>query len=176
MIKTAANRGRDLHVLNAVEKANDLQKHVLTLKVKARFGEELSGRHFALWGLAFKPNTDDMREAPSREIISDLLAAGATVTAYDPVAMHEAKRIYANEPRLTFAESPVVALDCIQSADALLIATEWKVFRSPDLEVVKAKLKSPVIIDGRNLYQPKMLHTLGFEYYPIGREQSQGRA
>lgn len=171
LIKTAADHGHHLKVLNAVEQANDLQKHILTQKVKARFGENLRGRHFAIWGLAFKPNTDDMREAPSQDLIADLLAAGATVAAYDPVAMHETQRLYANEPRLTLADSPVAALDGVQPADALLIVTEWKVFRSPDFDEIKAKLKMPVIFDGRNLYEPEQMHQHGIEYYPIGRAQ-----
>ncbi|PKO87140.1 MAG: UDP-glucose 6-dehydrogenase, partial [Betaproteobacteria bacterium HGW-Betaproteobacteria-12] len=130
-----------------------------------RFGD-LQGKHFALWGLSFKPNTDDMREAPSRELIDDLFAAGATVTAYDPVAMHETQRIYANEPRLSYAENPMGALE---GADALLIATEWKEFRSPDFDAIKQKLKQPLIFDGRNLYDPKFVRGMGIEYFAIGR-------
>jgi len=154
-----------LKVLTAVEEANDAQKHVLTRKLKTRFGD-LKGKHFALWGLAFKPNTDDMREAASRELIADLFAAGATVTAYDPVAMHEAQRVFGDEPRLKYAESPMGALD---QADALLIVTEWKEFRSPDFDVIKATLKNPVIFDGRNLYDPKFVRSSGIEYFAIGR-------
>jgi UDPglucose 6-dehydrogenase len=120
-------------VLTAVEEANDAQKHVLTRQDQGRFGD-LKGKHFALWGLAFKPNTDDMREAPSRELIADLFAAGATVTAYDPVAMHETQRIFGDDPRLTYAENPMGALD---NADALVIVTEWKEFRSPDFDAIK---------------------------------------
>lgn len=176
LVKTAADHGQNLKVLTAVEEANDLQKHILAQKVKVRFGENLAGRHFAIWGLAFKPNTDDMREASSRELISDLLAAGATVTAYDPVAMHEAKRLYTNDPRVTLADNPMSALDSVQAADALLIVTEWKVFRSPDFNEVKSKLRMPVIFDGRNLYQPEDMRQFGIEYYPIGRPQSQGHA
>ena len=158
--------GIELKVLNAVEEANDAQKRVLTAKVHARLGADLSGRRFAVWGLAFKPNTDDMREAPSRQLIADLFAAGATVTAYDPVAMHEAQRIFAGEPRLAFADNPLAALD---GADALIIVTEWKEFRSPDFEVVKARLKQPLIFDGRNLYEPKLPRSCGIEYHAIGR-------
>jgi UDPglucose 6-dehydrogenase len=170
LIKTAkVDAGIELKVLNAVEAANDHQKHVLTSKLKARFGDDLSGTHFALWGLAFKPNTDDMREAPSRELIADLFAAGATVTAYDPVAMHEAQRIFAGESRLSYAEGPMAALD---NADALLIVTEWKEFRSPDFVAIKAKLKQPVIFDGRNLYEPKQVAEAGLDYLPIGRAAS----
>jgi len=159
--------GVELKVLNAVEVANDAQKRVLTAKVKARFGDDLGGRKFAVWGLAFKPNTDDMREAPSRYLLADLFAAGATVAAYDPVAMHEARRVFGDEPRLSYAESPTAALD---GADALIIVTEWKEFRSPDFAVLLAKLKSPVIFDGRNLYEPKLPRSYGFEYFAIGRK------
>jgi UDPglucose 6-dehydrogenase len=153
-------------VLQAVEEANDHQKHILTGKIKARFGASLAGKHFALWGLAFKANTDDMRDAASREVIADLLAAGATVTAYDPVAKHEAQRLYAAETRLDYAENPMAALE---GADALVIVTEWKEFRSPDFEAIKAKLKTPVIFDGRNLYEPKLVRGMGLEYLAIGR-------
>ena len=166
LIKTAADDANiTLKVLTAVEEANDQQKHILSTKIKARFGD-LKGKHFALWGLAFKPNTDDMRDAPSRELIADLFAAGATVTAYDPVAMHETQRIFGDEPRLKYAENPMGALD---SADALVIATEWKEFRSPDFEAIKQTLKNPVIFDGRNLYDPKLVRSLGIEYFAIGR-------
>jgi UDPglucose 6-dehydrogenase len=153
-------------VLTAVEEANDAQKHVLGRKVKARFGDDLSGKHFALWGLAFKANTDDLREATSREVIRDLLAAGASVTAYDPVAMHEAQRCFPDEPRLRYAESQT---DALAGADALIIVTEWKEFRSPDFDTIKNTLKSPVIFDGRNMYDPKMVRGMGFEYLAIGR-------
>jgi len=153
-------------VLQAVEDANDAQKHVLSGKIKKRFGASLAGKHFALWGLAFKANTDDMREAASREVIADLLEAGATVTAYDPVAKHEAQRIYADESGVSYAENPMLALD---GADALVIVTEWKEFRSPDFDAIKAKLKSPVIFDGRNLYDPKLVRSMGLEYLAIGR-------
>jgi UDPglucose 6-dehydrogenase len=168
LIKTAADEaGITLKVLTAVEEANDAQKHVLTDKIKTRFGDELGGKHFALWGLAFKPNTDDMRDAPSRELIADLFAAGATVTAYDPVAMHEAQRIFGDESRLTYAENPMAALD---RADALIIVTEWKEFRSPDFAAIKRALKTPVVFDGRNLYPPAQPRAEGLEYFPIGRK------
>ncbi|PZP96686.1 MAG: UDP-glucose 6-dehydrogenase [Variovorax paradoxus] len=166
LIKTAADKaGIDLKVLSAVEEANDLQKHVLTGKIKAHFGD-LKGKHFALWGLAFKPNTDDMRDAPSRTLIADLLAAGATVTAYDPVAVHEAQRIFGATEGLRYGESPTA---CLEGADALVIVTEWKEFRSPDFDVIKAKLSAPVIFDGRNLYDPKFVRAAGLTYLPIGR-------
>jgi len=167
LIKTAIDKaGIDLKVLNAVEAANDAQKHVLGTKVKARFGADLKGKHFALWGLAFKANTDDMREATSCEVIKDLLAAGATVTAYDPVAMNEARRHFPDESRLRYAKSQTAALD---NADALVIVTEWKEFRSPDFDSIKRLLKSPVIFDGRNLYDPVQIRDLGIEYFAIGR-------
>ena len=165
--RTAQENGMTLRVLNAVEEANERQKAVLLQKITQRFGDNLAGKHFALWGLAFKPNTDDMREAPSRVIIEGLWAKGATVTAYDPVAIHETQRIYGNEPRLAYADTPMA---CLEGADALVIATEWKVFRSPDFTEIKAKLKQPVIFDGRNLYEPKVVREQGLEYYPIGRQ------
>ncbi|HEY4147055.1 UDP-glucose/GDP-mannose dehydrogenase family protein [Pinirhizobacter sp.] len=166
LVRTAADNGVDLDILRAVEGANDRQKRLLVDKVKKLFGERLHGRHFALWGLAFKPKTDDMREAASREIIAGLLAAGATITAYDPVATDEAKRIYAEESRITFSIRP---LDACQGADALIIVTEWKEFRSPDFDGVRERLKQPVIIDGRNMYVPRDIRELGFEYISIGR-------
>ncbi|MEI8170822.1 MAG: UDP-glucose/GDP-mannose dehydrogenase family protein [Rhodoferax sp.] len=167
LIKTAAtDAGMEMRVLSAVEAANNAQKHVLGSKIKARFGKDLTGKHFALWGLAFKANTDDIREATSHAVIHDLLAAGATLTAYDPVAMHEAQRCYPNEPRLTYADNQTAAL---QGADALVIVTEWKEFKSPDFPTIKAALKSPVIFDGRNLYEPKLVRGMGFEYLAIGR-------
>jgi UDPglucose 6-dehydrogenase len=153
-------------VLQAVEDANEDQKHVLTGKIVKRFGENLAGKTFALWGLAFKPNTDDMREAASRVLIADLLARGATVRAYDPVAMHEAQRVFGNEPRIAYADSPMAALD---GADALAIVTEWKEFRSPDFDTIKAKLKAAVVFDGRNLYEPAQPRAAGLEYHAIGR-------
>lgn len=166
LIRTGADEGHALRVLNAVEEANDAQKQVLVNKVVARFGEDLSGLHFAIWGLAFKPNTDDMREAPSRVIIAELFKRGATVTAYDPVAMTETARIFGEEPRLRYAERPMQALD---GADALLIVTEWKEFRSPDFAAIKVKLKTPIIFDGRNLFDPKLPREAGLTYLSIGR-------
>ena len=155
-----------LTLLSAVEAVNDAQKHVLAGKLAKRFGTSLAGRQFALWGLAFKPNTDDMREAPSRDLLADLFAAGATVKAYDPAAMPEARRIYKGEARLQFANQPMEAL---HGSDALLIVTEWKEFRSPDFDAMKAALKFPVVIDGRNLYDPAFVRSKGIEYLPIGR-------
>ncbi|MBZ0127430.1 MAG: UDP-glucose/GDP-mannose dehydrogenase family protein [Rhodocyclaceae bacterium] len=166
--RTARDAGGELRVLEAVEAANEFQKGVLGRKIVRRFGEDLSGRSFALWGLAFKPNTDDMREAPSRRVIADLLARGARVCAYDPVAMDEARRVFGAEPRIAYAASPMVALD---GADALVIATEWKEFRSPDFEDMKRRLKAPLVFDGRNLYDPAQLRAAGIEYHAIGRLQ-----
>ena len=167
LIKTAKDvAGFDLKLLKAVEEGNDLQKFVLPKKVKKQFGEDLKGKHFALWGLAFKPNTDDMREASSRILINELIKAGASITAYDPVAMDEGKRIFKDEKHLTFADTQDEAL---KNADALIIVTEWTEFRSPDFALIKSSLKSPMIFDGRNLYDPKAVRALGFNYYPIGR-------
>ena len=167
LIKTAKDvAGFDLKLLKAVEEVNDLQKFVLPKKIKKQFGENLKGKHFALWGLAFKPNTDDMREASSRILINELIKAGASITAYDPVAMDEGKRIFKDEKHLTFADTQDEAL---KNADALIIVTEWTEFRSPDFALIKSSLKSPMIFDGRNLYDPKAVRALGFNYYPIGR-------
>jgi UDPglucose 6-dehydrogenase len=167
LIKTAAvDGGIDLKVLGAVEAANQQQKHVLGTKVKARFGADLRGKHFAIWGLAFKANTDDMREASSLTVIADLVTAGATVCAYDPVATEHARPLLQGHSGVDFADSPLAAL---QGADALLIVTEWKEFRSPDFDTIKSSLKSPVIFDGRNLYDPKWVRGMGFEYLAIGR-------
>ncbi len=165
--RTARDAGMELQVLAAVEDANDHQKRVLAKKIVARFGEDLRGRHFALWGLAFKPNTDDMREAPSRVLLQELFQRGATVCAYDPVAINEAQRIFANESRLSYATSPMAAL---VGADALAIVTEWKEFRSPDFATLRTALKQPVVFDGRNLYEPKMILAAGIEYHAIGRQ------
>ncbi len=163
---SAGDYGMQLTILDAVEKVNRTQKQRILDKVRTRFGEHLDGKRFAVWGLAFKPNTDDMREAPSRVIINGLLARGASVCAYDPVAMNEAKRLMANDGGVSFAKVPIDALD---GADALIIVTEWKEFRSPDFGAVKSRLKSPVIFDGRNLYDPAAMRELGIEYLSIGR-------
>jgi UDPglucose 6-dehydrogenase len=165
---TAGEYGVQLTIVDSVEKANRTQKQRILEKVRSRFGEQLDGRRFAIWGLSFKPNTDDMREAPSRVIINGLLARGASITAYDPVAMEEAKKIFAKESGVRFASSTVGALD---GADALIIVTEWKEFRSPDFEDMKYRLKSPVVFDGRNLYDPAMMRDAGIEYFSVGRPQ-----
>ena len=158
--------GIELQVLTAVDAANQKQKHVVGDKVKARFGAELTGKHFALWGLAFKANTDDMREASSQTLINDLLAAGATITAYDPVAMAQARSVYPDAHGLSYAAS---SMEALQQADALLIVTEWKEFKSPDFPAIMAALKHPVVFDGRNLYDPHLIRAMGFEYFAIGR-------
>ncbi len=165
---TAGEYGMQLTIVDSVEKANRTQKQRLLEKVRGRFGEQLDGRRFAVWGLSFKPNTDDMREAPSRVVINGLLARGASITAYDPVAMEEARKIFANEPAVRFATSTVGALD---GADALIIVTEWKEFRSPDFDDMKKRLKSPVVFDGRNLYDPVVMREAGIEYFSMGRPQ-----
>jgi UDPglucose 6-dehydrogenase len=164
--RTAQENGIPLRVLDAVEAANDHQKQVLLKKLTARFGDDLQGRRFGLWGLAFKPNTDDMREAPSRTLLQGLWARGATVSAYDPAAMEETRRIYGERADLQLVDSP---MDALKGADALIIVTEWKVFRSPNFDTMKALLKNPVIFDGRNLYDPRTMRELGYEYFPIGR-------
>ncbi len=166
LMRTAGEAGMNLLILDAVERANALQKQVLGGKILQRFGADLKGLHFALWGLAFKPNTDDMREAPSRVLVAELLALGASITAYDPVAMPEARHIYQAESRVRFADSPMAAL---AGADALAIVTEWKEFRSPDFQRIKQVLRTPAIFDGRNLYDPAEVRQNGLEYYPIGR-------
>ncbi len=170
--RTARQNGQELLILSAVEAVNERQKQVLGRKVVARFGEDLSGKRFAVWGLAFKPNTDDMREAPSRVLLQELIERGATVAVYDPVAMAEARRVLAIDlgeeklARIEFLEAP---MDALNGAEALVIVTEWKAFRSPDFEEIKARLKHPVIIDGRNLYEPALMTGLGIEYHGIGR-------
>ena len=165
--RTAEELGMPLRVLQAVEDVNDAQKSVLLSKITRRFGDNLKDKHFALWGLAFKPGTDDMREATSRVVMEGLWERGATVTAYDPVAMKEAQHIYGARADLRYADNPKEAL---QDADALIIVTEWKAFKSPDFNVIKARLKNPVIFDGRNLFEPADMKALGFEYHGIGRE------
>jgi len=162
----AAKAGRPLKLMAAVDAANEAQKLVLAEKIFARLGDDLSGRTLALWGLAFKPNTDDMREAPSRVLIAALAARGARIVAYDPVAMDAAKRVFGEAPHLTFAESPLAA--CV-AADALIVVTEWQEFRSPDFGELRARLKSPLIFDGRNLYDPAVVRAAGLEYFAIGR-------
>jgi UDPglucose 6-dehydrogenase len=166
LVRTGLDAGHSLEVLQAVERANDAQKRVLVDKVVRRFGERLDGLRFALWGLAFKPNTDDMREAPSLTVLDGLLRRGAQVTAYDPVAMDECRRILGEKPGVAYADAPV---DALVGADALIIVTEWKEFRSPDFARIKAELRQPVVFDGRNLFVPELVVGAGLEYHGIGR-------
>ena len=165
--RTAQENGIPLRVLDAVEEANDAQKQVLVNKLTAKLGTDLKGKRFAMWGLAFKPNTDDMREAPSRSMLEALWAMGASVSAYDPAAMEETRRIYGERADLLLVDSP---MDALKGADALLIVTEWKVFRSPNFDTMKSLLKSPLVFDGRNLYEPQAMRDMGFDYLPIGRQ------
>ena len=179
LVRTAAEYGRSLRILEAVEEVNDAQKKVLLGKITGRYGDDLSGLTFGLWGLAFKPNTDDMREAPSRDLVAGLLKRGASVRAYDPVATDEARRVLAldlsDDPeahsRLAFVASPE---DAAAGADALVIVTEWKVFKSPNFNALVELLTEPVIFDGRNLYEPETMVELEIEYYSIGRPYVEG--
>ncbi len=173
LMRMAAGHGQRLQVLEAVRAVNDAQKRVLVDKIARRFGDDLDGRTFAVWGLSFKPHTDDMREAPSRVTIKALLERGAAVVAYDPVAIEEARRVLPEDlrerpallERLRFADSPMQA---VQGADALVVMTDWKTFKSPNFQALKDALKQPVIVDGRNLYGPE-IRELGFEYLAVGR-------
>jgi UDPglucose 6-dehydrogenase len=163
-METAKEFGMEMKVVTAVEDVNDRQKSVLSDMVKERFGADLTGRTFALWGLSFKPETDDMREAPSLVVIRELLAAGAKVTAYDPESMHEARRILGD--KITFADRP---MDAVQGADALLLVTEWNEFRAADFGQVLQRMRHPVLFDGRNIWNPADVRAQGFEYRCIGR-------
>ena len=164
VVRTASELGYDFRILRAVEEVNEGQKRYLVDCIANRFGGNLRGRRFAVWGLSFKPNTDDMREAPSIVVVEALLAAGAAVTVYDPEAMEEARAHHFGN-RVTYAETPMLALD---GADALVLITEWNEFRRPDFEAVKAALKTPIVFDGRNIYTRSTLEKLGFEYFGIG--------
>ncbi|MGH8706233.1 MAG: UDP-glucose dehydrogenase family protein [Burkholderiales bacterium] len=166
--RSAEQAGRPLVLVAAVEQVNDAQKHVLGAKIMARFGNDLRGKRFAIWGLAFKPNTDDMREASSRALVADLLAAGASVRCYDPAAGAEAARLFAADGRVEIAGS---ALEALEGCDALAIATEWQEFRAPDFGAMKELLRVAAIFDGRNLYEPATVRGFGFEYFPVGRKQ-----
>jgi len=178
LVRTAREHGQRLQVLESVEAVNGAQKHVLVRKIFERFGPDLTGRTFAIWGLAFKPNTDDMRAAPSRVVIDALLRAGASVVAHDPAAVAETKRVlaidFADLPahlsRMAYATDP---MDALQSADALVIMTEWKAYRSPDLTRLKAAMKTPVVFDGRNLYEPVAMRAAGVDYMGIGRNSQE---
>ena len=164
--RTAKEMGYHAELLNAVENVNDRQKHRLFEKISAHYPGGVKGKTFALWGLAFKPNTDDMREAPSRILLEALIDAGAKVQAYDPEAMHEVQRIYGDKPGLKYCSKQNEALD---NVDALIIVTEWKQFRSPDFDDLNRLLKDKVIFDGRNMYEPKIVKQAGLQYYAIGR-------
>jgi UDPglucose 6-dehydrogenase len=166
LIRTAQGAGAEHTLMAAVEEVNRRQKSVLTTKISTHLGERLEGKRIAIWGLAFKPNTDDMREAPSRVLIGELLERGAAVCAYDPVAIPEARKLYSGESRVSFAASMMEALD---GADALAIVTEWKEFRSPDFAAMKSRLRNPIVFDGRNLYEPAEVRRQGLEYHAIGR-------
>ena len=163
IIKTGEENGYDLRVLKSVEDVNNDQKHVLVKKIKSEFGNNLNGKHFALWGLSFKPDTDDMREAPSIVIAKELIALGATVSAYDPVAGAEAKKYLGNS--IMYSDNSYSAL---KGADALLLVTEWKEFRFPEWNRIKDLLKTPIIFDGRNIYSSSELRAAGFVYHGIG--------
>ena len=164
LVRTGEEYGAELSVVRAVHAANERQKHVLGAKVARALGGRVQGARIAVWGLAFKPNTDDMREAPALVLIEELLAGGATVTVHDPVAMHEAQRRLGT--RVTFAPNAFAALD---GADALVVVTDWNEYRHPDFARIKAALKRPIVVDGRNLYDPAKMRTLGFTYDSIGR-------
>ena len=170
LTRTARDCDYDSRLLNAVEAVNNAQKHVLFDKISHYFGGNLKGKVVAIWGLAFKPNTDDMREASSRALMQDLWKAGASVQAFDPEAMEETQRIFGDQPGLTLCGTKEQAL---KGADVLAICTEWKEFRSPDFEAIAANLKEPVVFDGRNLYEPEMLERHGMIYYAIGRGRNQ---
>ena len=163
---TARQHGHPLRILAAVESANEAQKLRLVTKITGRLGENLQGKVFALWGLAFKPNTDDMREAPSREIVAALVQRGARVVAYDPIAIDEAKRVFGSISGLSYAGSP---LDALTGADALVVVTEWQEFHSPDFAELKRTLRQPLLFDGRNLFDPELVRRAGLEYFGIGR-------
>ena len=166
LIKTARECGYEPALLQSVEDVNHRQKQVLTEKVKRHFGEELDGRTFAVWGLAFKPGTDDMRESPAITVVEELTRAGANVNAYDPKAVKAAQDLYlkGNE-KIHYCDSKYEAL---KGADALILVTEWKEFRSPDFHEIQRLLKTPVIFDGRNQYNKKRMKKYGFTYYQIG--------
>jgi len=169
LIRTAEQIGYQPQVLQAVEGANEAQKMVLFNRITRHFGQQLAGKTFALWGLSFKPNTDDMREAASRILMESLWQAGAKVQAFDPEAMEETQRIYGQRADLVLCGTKEAAL---ANADALVICTEWKNFRAPDFSALKAALQHPVIFDGRNLYDPEVVKRHGFVYYAIGRGES----
>lgn len=169
LIATAGQHGYDATLLRAVEEVNERQKHVMFEKLMKEFDNNIEGKTFALWGLSFKPNTDDMREAPARVLMEQIFEHGGTVKAYDPVSMSEARHLYPDEKRLSLMGT---ATDAVDGADALLINTEWREFRSPDWDKIKGMLVEPVIIDGRNVYDPQAMLDQGFRYSSIGRPTS----
>ncbi len=166
LLRAGADVGVEMPLVDAVQRVNDRQKRVLLDRIEARFGTDLAGHTFAVWGLAFKPGTDDMREAPSAVVVRRLLDSGASVRAYDPVAVGSARALFGERPGLQFAPSAMAALD---GADALVIVTEWKEFRSPDLDAMRAAMRRPVIYDGRNILDPVAVRDAGFDYTGIGR-------
>ena len=166
LIRTASEYGQSLGILEAVEIANESQKNVLAQRVVKRFGEDLAGLSFAVWGLAFKPNTDDMREAPSLTLIRDLLSRGAVVRSFDPVATNEARHVLGEHTHHRYCDN---AMSALSDTDALIVVTEWKEFRSPDFDEIKSLMRSPIIFDGRNIYDPAAVRRRGFEYTGIGR-------
>ena len=167
LARTANELGYETELINSVEAVNYRQKQVLLHKINRHFNGDIKGKTFAMWGLSFKPNTDDMREAASRVVMEGLWQAGAKVVAYDPKAMEETQRIYAQRDDLRFVDEPEEAY---ANADALIIMTEWNVFRSPDFTKMKNNMRSAVVFDGRNVYSPKLMEELGFVYYSIGRK------
>ena len=176
--RTASQVGAPSRLIEAVQAVNADQKQLLFRRILAHFGGSVAGRTIALWGLAFKPNTDDMREAPSRVLMEALWQAGARVRAYDPVAMGEARRLYAERlgAPAEGGSAPLTlcahAAETLDGADALAIVTEWQEFRSPDFDLLKEKLAAPVVFDGRNLYDPALMARRGFTYFAIGRGAS----
>jgi UDPglucose 6-dehydrogenase len=156
----------DFKILKSVMEVNNLQREFFLEKIKKHFSNNLSGKKFALWGLSFKPNTDDIREAPALYVTEELIKIGASVIAYDPEAIENAKTYFKDNPGIHFSGD---MYDCLQQADALVIVTEWNVFRTPDFEKMKTLLNTPVVFDGRNLYEPQVIAAKGFQYYPIGR-------
>jgi len=171
LVSTARDAGVEPRILSAVEERNERQKQVLFDKIRDHFNGDPHGRTIALWGLAFKPGTNDMREAPSRVLMEALWEAGARVRAFDPVAMEECRRIYGKREDLILCETSEEALD---GADALAIVTEWKIFKSPDFSAFRERLKQPVIFDGRNLYEPELMNCNGIQYYAVGRPSIRG--
>ncbi|HFE36940.1 MAG TPA: UDP-glucose/GDP-mannose dehydrogenase family protein, partial [Gammaproteobacteria bacterium] len=165
----AKNIGYEAKLLSAVESVNNAQKTILFHRIKQYFNSKLEGKTIAIWGLSFKPNTDDMRDAPSRVLMEALWQAGAKVRAYDPEAMEETQRIYGQRDDLTLCEDP---MDVFTGADAMAVLTEWRIFRSPDFKAIINALSNPVIFDGRNVYDPNYLEEMGIEYYGMGRGKS----